>query len=48
MSAVISEDHIEQVLIEGLLELGYTYVHDGQISPDGPSFCVRQILLLTI
>lgn len=37
MSAVISEDHIEQVLIEELLELGYVYVHGGIISPDGSS-----------
>jgi type I restriction enzyme R subunit len=35
MSAVISEDHIEQVLIEELIELGYSYVHGGEISPDG-------------
>jgi type I restriction enzyme R subunit len=35
MSAVISEDHIEQVLIQDLIELGYTYVHGGVISPDG-------------
>ncbi|MFC5193633.1 type I restriction endonuclease subunit R [Algoriphagus aquatilis] len=35
MSAVISEDHIEQVLIQELIELGYTYVHGGLISPDG-------------
>lgn len=37
MSAVISEDHIEQVLIQELIELGYTYVHGGEISPDGGS-----------
>ena len=35
MSAVISEDHIEQVLIEELIELGYSYVHGVAISPDG-------------
>jgi type I restriction enzyme R subunit len=35
MSAVISEDHIEQVLIEELIELGYSYVHGVEISPDG-------------
>lgn len=35
MSAVISEDHIEQVLIQELVELGYSYIHGGEISPDG-------------
>lgn len=35
MSAVISEDHIEQVLIQELIELGYHYLHGGEISPDG-------------
>ncbi len=36
MSAVISENQIEQILIEELIDLGYTYVHGGYISPDGP------------
>lgn len=35
MSAVISENQIEQILIEELIDLGYTYVHGGYISPDG-------------
>lgn len=36
MSAVISENQIEQILIEELIDLDYTYVHGGYISPDGP------------
>ncbi|GMQ30789.1 type I restriction endonuclease subunit R [Algoriphagus confluentis] len=35
MSAVLSEDHIEQILIQELTELGYFYLHGGVISPDG-------------
>jgi type I restriction enzyme R subunit len=35
MSAVISEDHIEQILIQELTELGYSYVNGVTISPDG-------------
>ena len=35
MSAVLSEDHIEQILIQELIELGYSYIHGGIISPDG-------------
>lgn len=35
MSAVLSEDHIEQILIQELTELGYYYLHGGVISPDG-------------
>jgi type I restriction enzyme R subunit len=35
MSAVLSEDHIEQILIQELTELGYSYLHGGVISPDG-------------
>jgi type I restriction enzyme R subunit len=35
MSAVLSEDHIEQILIQELTELGYSYLHGGLISPDG-------------
>lgn len=35
MSAVLSEDHIEQILIQELTELGYSYIHGGVISPDG-------------
>lgn len=33
--AVISEDHIEQVIIQEFIELGYTYVNGTVISPDG-------------
>lgn len=33
--AVISEDHIEQVVIQELIELGYQYIHGGVISPEG-------------
>lgn len=35
MSAVLSEDQIEQILIQELTELGYSYLHGGVISPDG-------------
>ncbi len=35
MAAVISEDHIEQILIQEFIELGYSYVNGGDISPDG-------------
>jgi type I restriction enzyme R subunit len=35
MSALISEDHIEQILIQELTEIGYSYIHGGVISPDG-------------
>jgi len=33
--AVISEDHIEQVVIQEFIALGYQYVNGGAISPDG-------------
>ncbi len=33
--AVISENHIEQVVIQELIELGYQYIHGGVISPEG-------------
>ena len=55
MSAVISEDHIEQVLIQELVELGYHYVHGGDISPEGSTpertyqdVVLRERLLLAI
>lgn len=35
MSALISEDHIEQVVLEELADLGYLYAHGGVISPEG-------------
>ena len=35
--AVISEDHIEQILIQEFKDLGYTYVNGADISPDGAS-----------
>jgi type I restriction enzyme R subunit len=35
MAAVISEDHIEQILIQEFIELGYSYVNGADISPDG-------------
>lgn len=35
MAAVISEDHIEQIVIQEFIELGYSYVNGGDISPDG-------------
>src|SRR5690606_2282763 len=34
-AAVISEDHIEQIVIQELEELGYNYVNGKNISPDG-------------
>jgi len=33
--AVISEDHIEQVIIQAFIELGYQYINGVDISPDG-------------
>lgn len=35
MVAVISEDHIEQVVIQEFIELGYSYMNGADISPDG-------------
>ena len=37
MAAVISEDHIEQIVIEEFIDLGYSYVNGADISPDGIS-----------
>lgn len=33
--AVISEDHIEQIIIQEFIELGYQYINGSDISPDG-------------
>jgi type I restriction enzyme R subunit len=33
--AVISEDHIEQIIIQEFIELGYSYVNGSDISPEG-------------
>ncbi|WP_396164942.1 type I restriction endonuclease subunit R [Flavobacterium sp.] len=33
--AVISEDHIEQIIIQEFIDLGYTYVNGADISPEG-------------
>ncbi len=33
--AVISEDHIEQVIIQEFIDLGYQYINGTDISPDG-------------
>jgi type I restriction enzyme R subunit len=33
--AVISEDHIEQIVIQEFIDLGYSYVNGTDISPDG-------------
>ena len=33
--AVISEDHIEQVVIQEFISLGYQYINGADISPDG-------------
>lgn len=35
--AVISEDHIEQVVIQEFISLGYQYINGADISPDGSS-----------
>ena len=35
MAAVLSEDHIEQILIQEFIDLGYSYVNGADISPDG-------------
>ncbi len=37
MAAVISEDHIEQIIIQEFIELGYSYVNGADISPYGIS-----------
>lgn len=37
MAAVISEDHIEQIVIQEFIDLGYTYVNGADISPEGVS-----------
>jgi len=38
MAAIISEDHIEKVVIEEFVELGYSYVNGADISPDGIAY----------
>ena len=35
--AVISEDHIEQIVIQEFIELGYSYINGADISPEGIS-----------
>lgn len=35
MAAVISEDHIEQIVIQEFIDLGYSYVNGADISPEG-------------
>jgi type I restriction enzyme R subunit len=35
MTSVISEDHIEQIVIQEFIDLGYSYVNGADISPDG-------------
>ena len=35
--AVISEDHIEQIIIQEFIDLGYSYVNGTDISPEGSS-----------
>jgi type I restriction enzyme R subunit len=37
MTAVISEDHIEQIVIQEFIDLGYSYVNGADISPEGIS-----------
>ncbi|OJX91195.1 MAG: hypothetical protein BGP01_12280 [Paludibacter sp. 47-17] len=45
--AVISEDHIEQVVIQEFVELGYHYLNGADISPDGhsPEREYREVIL---
>jgi type I restriction enzyme R subunit len=33
--AVISEDHIEQLVIEEFIQLGYQYMNGAELSPEG-------------
>jgi len=35
MAAVISEDHIEQIIIQEFIDLGYDYINGVDISPEG-------------
>jgi len=35
--SVISEDHIEQIVIQEFIDLGYSYVNGADISPEGIS-----------
>lgn len=35
MSSVISEDHIEQVIIQEFVDIGYQYISGVEISPEG-------------
>ena len=35
MAAVISEDHIEQVIIQEFIDIGYEYINGVEISPEG-------------
>ena len=35
--AFISEDHIEQIVIQEFIDLGYVYVNGAEISPEGIS-----------
>jgi type I restriction enzyme R subunit len=37
MAAVISEDNIEQIIIQEFIDLGYSYVNGADISPEGIS-----------
>jgi type I restriction enzyme R subunit len=37
MIAVISEDHIEQIVIQEFIDLGYSYINGADISLDGVS-----------
>ncbi len=37
MAAILSEDHIEQIIIQEFIELGYSHVNGADISPDGIS-----------
>ncbi|MBK9257678.1 MAG: type I restriction endonuclease subunit R [Saprospiraceae bacterium] len=47
MAAVISEDHIEQVIIQEFIELGYHYINGIDISPDGlsPERAYNEVIL---
>ncbi len=47
MAAVISEDHIEQVIIQEFIELGYHYINGVFISPEGtaPERAYNEVIL---
>ena len=47
MNAILSEDHIEQIVIQEFIDLGYEYVNGADISPEGsaPERTFREVAL---